>query len=219
MISVVVTDDQDLVRAGLRTLLTLDPQITVVAEASNGRQAITAARVHQPDVVLMDIRMPELDRIEATRQITSDSALANVRVVILTTFDEDDDILDAIRAGAAGYLLKDAGSEELRNAIHTVAEGGNLLSPRITRKLMETVAAQPSTDETDAIDLSSLTEREIDVLRQVAQGRTNHEIAEELFLSPATARTYVSRILTKLNARDRTELAILAHRSGLGSTQ
>jgi|SRR5690625_995067 len=219
MISVVVTDDQDLVRAGLRTLLTLDPQITVVAEASNGRQAITAARVHQPDVVLMDIRMPELDGIEATRQITSDSALANVRVVILTTFDEDDDILDAIRAGAAGYLLKDAGSEELRNAIHTVAEGGNLLSPRITRKLMETVAAQPSTDETDAIDLSSLTEREIDVLRQVAQGRTNHEIAEELFLSPATARTYVSRILTKLNARDRTELAILAHRSGLGSTQ
>lgn len=217
MISVVLTDDQDLVRAGLRTLLTLDPDIAVVAEASDGRQAVTAARVHQPDVMLMDIRMPGVDGIEATRQITQDPQLRAVRVVILTTFDDDDDILDAIKAGAAGYLLKDAGAEELRRAVHTVADGGNLLSPQITRKLMETVASQPTAEETDSIDLSLLTEREMDVLRQVAQGRTNQEIAAVLFLSPATARTYVSRILTKLNARDRTELAILAHRAGLGS--
>lgn len=213
MISVVLTDDQDLVRAGLRTLLTLDPDIAVVAEASDGRQAVTAARVHQPDVMLMDIRMPGVDGIEARRQITQDPQLIAVRVVILTTFDDDDDILDAIKAGAAGYLLKDAGAEELRRAVHTVADGGNLLSPQITRKLMETVASQPTAEETDSIDLSLLTEREMDVLRQVAQGRTNQEIATVLFLSPATARTYVSRILTKLNARDRTELAILAHRA------
>lgn len=215
MITVVIVDDQDLVRAGLRTLLTLDPHISVMAEASNGDQGITAAKAHRPDVVLMDIRMPSIDGIEATRHITQDPELDAVRVVILTTFDEDNDILDAIRAGAAGYILKDAGAAELRKAIQTVADGGNLLSPQITRKLMETVAAQPAADPREAPDLSPLTEREMDVLRQVAHGKTNSEIATALFLSSATARTYVSRILTKLDARDRTELAILAHRAGL----
>lgn len=215
MITVVLTDDQDLVRAGLRTLLTLDADISVVAEASTGDQAITAARVHRPDVILMDIRMPGRDGIDATRNIRQDPELEAVRVVILTTFDDDDDIVDAIKAGAAGYILKDAGAAELRNAVHTVAGGGNLLSPQITRKLMETVACQPDSTKTEHIDLSVLTQREMDILRQVAQGATNSEIAAALFLSPATARTYVSRILTKLDARDRTELAILAHRAGL----
>lgn len=215
MISVVLVDDQDLVRAGLRTLLTLDPEIVVVAEASDGQQAITTARVHRPNVILMDIRMPGLDGIEATRQIAQDPELSEVRVVILTTFDDDADILGAIRAGAAGYLLKDAGAQELRKAVHIVADGGNLLSPQITRKLMDTVASQPAADGTQAVDFSMLTEREMEILLHVAQGETNREIAAALFLSPATTRTYVSRILTKLNARDRTELAILAHRAGL----
>ncbi|GAA2043464.1 response regulator transcription factor [Yaniella flava] len=217
MISVVLVDDQDLVRAGLRTLLSLDPEIFVAAEASDGQQAITAARVHRPDVMLMDIRMPVFDGIAATHQMSQEAELDGVRVVILTTFDDDEDIVDAVKAGAAGYLLKDAGAYELRKAIHTVADGGNLLSPQITRKLMEAVASQPATDHVEYVDLSDLTEREMDILGHVAQGATNSEIAASLFLSPATVRTYVSRILTKLDARDRTELAILAHRAGLHS--
>lgn len=191
--------------------------MTVVAETSDGHQAITAARAHRPDVMLMDIRMPRLGGIEATRKITQDPQLDGVRVVILTTFDDDDDILDAIRAGAAGYLLKDARAEELRKAVHTVADGGDFLSPQITRKLMETVTSQPAADAAASKDFNVLTEREMGVLQQVAHGKTNSEIAAALFLSPATARTYVSRILTKLDARDRTELAILAHRAGLFS--
>lgn len=217
MISVLLVDDQDLVRTGLRTLLSLDPEITVVAEAQDGRQAMTAARVHQPDVVLMDIRMPGVDGIQATRDITQDPNLGAVRVVILTTFDDDDDIVDAIKAGAAGYLLKDAGADELRNAVHIIADGGNLLSPLITRKLMDNVASQPIGGSAESVDVSILTERELEILRHVAKGQTNSEIGAALFLSPATARTYVSRILTKLEARDRTELAILAHRAGLSS--
>lgn len=215
MIRVLLVDDQDLVRAGLRTVLTNDPNIEVIVEAQHGEEAVQMARLERPDVILMDIRMPVLDGIEATRRITSLPDLADTRVVILTTFDEDEDIVDAIRAGAAGYLLKDTGSEQLRAAVRTVAEGGNLLSPQITRKVMEHMAAQPEADDAEAVDLSILTEREREVLGRVAQGETNAEIGAALYLSPATARTYVSRILAKLHARDRTELAIIAHRSGL----
>lgn len=215
MITVLLADDQDLIRAGLRALLTNDPDLNVLAEARTGRDAVAAAAVHRPDVVLMDIRMPAMDGIEATRQITADPELAAVRILILTTFDDDDEIVEAVQAGAAGYLLKDAGGDELRMAVRTVAAGDNLLSPQITRKLMDHLASQPARAQTVEVDLSALTEREIEVLGRIAHGETNAEIAATLYLSPATARTYVSRILTKLHARDRTELAILAHRAGL----
>lgn len=213
MIRVILADDQDLVRAGLRALLGSDPRLNVVAEASNGRQAVALARAHRPEVVLMDIRMPGTDGIAATSEIRSDPALADVRVVILTTFDEDDDVRAAIRLGAAGYLLKDTPSDELRKAVHTVAGGGNLLSPTITRKVMEDLAATGAPEPDPR--LTDLTERELAVLQRIAHGETNAEIAAVLHISPATARTYVSRILTKLDARDRTELALIAHRSGL----
>lgn len=219
MIRVLLVDDQDLVLAGLRTLLSNDSGIEVIAEARHGEEAIQTARSGRPDVILMDIRMPAMDGIEATRRISGFPELADTRVIILTTFDEDDDVIDAVRAGAAGYLLKDSSSDQLRSAVRTIAEGGNLLSPQITRKLMEHMAAEPASEPTGGVDLSELTERELEVLARVAQGETNAEIAAALFLSPATARTYVSRILSKLNARDRTELAIIAHRAGVHRQQ
>lgn len=215
MIRVLLVDDQDLVRTGLRALLNGDPDLEVIAEAQHGEEAVQAWRLEKPDVVLMDIRMPIMDGIEATRRIMSAPSAENTRIVILTTFDDDDDIIDAVRAGAAGYLLKDTDADQLRNAVKQVANGGNLLSPQITRKVMEHMAAQPSPQQTETVDLSALTERELDVLGRVAKGETNAEIGAALYLSPATARTYVSRILTKLHARDRTELAILAHRAGM----
>lgn len=215
MIRVLIADDQDLVRTGLRALLTHDPQIEVVAESRTGRDAVGAVRAHRPDVVLMDIRMPVMDGIEATRRICADPELRSSRVLILTTFDDDEDILEAIRAGAAGYLLKDIASDELRASVRTAAEGGNLLSPAIARKVMERMASAPAPEEENSVDLSELTQREIEVLTRVGHGDTNAEIGAALFLSPATARTYVSRILAKLQARDRTELAIIAHRAGL----
>lgn len=214
MISVLITDDQDLVRTGLRALLTHDPEIQVVAEARTGQDAVRAVAFHQPDVVLMDLRMPVMDGIEATRQICGVQESTGTRVVILTTFDDDQEIIDAVRAGAAGYLLKDTGSEELRAAVRTAAAGGNLLSPAIARKVMDHMASVPVTSD-HGVDLSALTAREAEVLTRVGHGETNAEIGHALHLSPATARTYVSRILTKLHARDRTELAILAHRAGL----
>ncbi|WP_460688385.1 response regulator transcription factor [Nesterenkonia suensis] len=215
MISVLLVDDQDLVRTGLRALLTHDPEIEVVAESRTGQDALRAVRAHRPDVVLMDIRMPVMDGIEATRQICADPELGDSRVLILTTFDDDQDIVDAIRAGAAGYLLKDIPAAELRAAVRTAADGGNLLSPAIARKVMEHMASTPSPQDGTAVDLSALTDREVEVLTRVGHGETNAEIGAALFLSPATARTYVSRILSKLQARDRTELAIIAHRAGL----
>lgn len=216
MITVLLADDQDLVRAGLRALLAHDPELEVVAEAASGRAAVAKTRQHRPQVVLMDIRMPGTDGIEATRQIRADRDLDGTRVLILTTFDDDADILEAIRLGAAGYLLKDAPSGDIRAAIRTVADGDNILSPTITRRLMEHVASQPEPPAADP-RLADLTERERAVLRRIALGETNAEIAAVLFISPATARTYVSRILSKLHARDRTELAVIAHRSGLYS--
>ncbi|MFC0680083.1 response regulator [Lysobacter korlensis] len=214
MTTVLLVDDQDLVRAGLRALLAADPAITVVDEAGDGRRGVQLARRHQPDVVLMDIRMPGMDGLEATRAITGDPHLTETRVVILTTFDDEADVLEAMRVGAAGYLLKDTAGADLRAAVHVVGDGGNLLSPAITRRVMEMLAASPVPPTPDP-RLAVLSEREREVLERIGHGDTNDEIAAKLFISPATARTYVSRILTKLSARDRTELAVLAHRSGL----
>jgi DNA-binding NarL/FixJ family response regulator len=211
--TVLLADDQDLVRAGLRALMSADDDIEVVGEAVDGRHALELAGRLRPDVVLMDIRMPLMDGIEATRAIRSDERLDGTRVVILTTFDDDDDVIEAIRVGAAGYLLKDTPGPDLREAVHTAAAGGNLLSPGITRTVMELVAR--SAPRRSDPRLAALSDRELEVLARVGHGDTNDEIARALFLSPATARTYVSRIITKLGARDRTELAILAHRSGL----
>ncbi|MEV6631074.1 response regulator transcription factor [Actinoplanes sp. NPDC051470] len=214
MIRVVLVDDQMLVRAGLRALLQNDPGITIVAEASDGVLGLAEVGRHRPDVVLMDIRMPGGDGLTATAKIVADESLSMVRVLVLTTFDAPDEIDGAIRAGAAGYLLKDAGSDDLRRAVHTVAEGGNVMSPSVTRQVMQRVAAQTPQPTPDP-RLARLTDRERAVLARVGLGETNQEIGAALFLSPATARTYVSRLITKLNARDRTQLAVIAHRAGL----
>lgn len=215
MTRVLLADDQDLVRAGLRMLLGADPAIEVVGEARDGDEAVARSCELRPDVVLMDVRMPGTGGIEATRRIRSDPELGGVRVLILTTFDDDDDVLEAIRLGAAGYLLKDTASDDLRRAVHTVAAGGNLLSPDITRRVMEQLASVPAQEPPDP-RLAELTEREVAVLQRIALGETNAEIAAQLHISPATARTYVSRILAKLHARDRTQLAVIALNAGLG---
>lgn len=214
MIRVVLVDDQELVRTGLRTLAEHDGDIRVVAEADNGSAGIRAVREHKPDVVLMDIRMPQMDGIAATRAIVADRSLAGVRVVVLTTFDEDENVLAAIRAGSAGYLLKDIAPAELRSAIRTVASGDALLSPAITRKVMGTLAGRPTTSTRPAL-LDSLTDREREVLTRIGLGESNDEIGASLHISPATARTYVSRLLSKLSARDRSQLVILSYESGL----
>lgn len=211
MISVLLVDDQDLLRAGLKVLLNNDPELEVVGEAADGQAALDRIRSVRPDVVLMDIRMPVMNGVEATRRLT-ETADDAPKVLILTTFDDDEEVLRAIRAGAAGYLLKDTPPEELRRAVKAVAAGMSLLSPQITRKLMDHVA---SSGTELSVDFSSLTARELEVMKCVAEGMSNSEIGAQLYLSPATARTYVSRILTKLDARDRTELAILAHRAGV----
>ncbi len=214
MTSVLIVDDQDLVRAGIRTLLSADPQIDVVGEAADGRSGLRLARQLRPDVVLMDIRMPVLDGLAATAAIRADAGLAATRVLILTTFDDDEDIIEAVSLGAAGYLLKDTPSDELRRAVLTTAAGGNLLSPTVTRRVMERLAAAPRPARPHP-RRALQTERERAVLARVGLGETNDEIGRALFISPATARTYVSRLLAKLNARDRTALAVIAHRAGL----
>lgn len=216
MIRLVLVDDQELVRTGLRALAERDGDIRVVGEAGDGRAGIGAIRRLKPDVVLMDIKMPQLDGIAATREIVADPTLADVRVVVLTTFDEDENVLAAIRAGSAGYLLKDIGPVELRSAIRTVAAGDALLSPAITRKVMGTLAGRPATSTRPAL-LDPLTEREREVLARIGVGESNDEIGASLHISPATARTYVSRLLAKLSARDRSQLVILSYESGLVS--
>lgn len=216
MIRLMLVDDQELVRTGLRALAERDGDIRVVGEAGDGRAGIGAIRRLKPDVVLMDIKMPQLDGIAATREIVADPTLADVRVVVLTTFDEDENVLAAIRAGSAGYLLKDIGPVELRSAIRTVAAGDALLSPAITRTVMGTLAGRPTSSTRPAL-LDPLTEREREVLARIGVGESNDEIGASLHISPATARTYVSRLLAKLSARDRSQLVILSYESGLVS--
>jgi DNA-binding NarL/FixJ family response regulator len=216
VIRIVLVDDQEIVRTGLRALAEHDGDVAVVAEANNGRSGLGAVREQQPDVVLMDIRMPTMDGIAATNAIVTDPALANVRVVMLTTFDDDEDVMAAIRAGAAGYLLKDIAPADLRSAIRTVASGDALLSPAITRKVLDTFAERPGAFTRPEL-LESLTSRERDVLWRIGLGESNDEIGASLHISPATARTYVSRLLSKTSARDRSQLVILAYESGLVS--
>ena len=213
-IRVAIADDQPLVRAGFATMVGYADDLQLVGEADNGEQAITVARRAAPDVFLMDIRMPGLDGLEATRRITGDPDLAATRIIMLTTFDLDDYVYEALRSGASGFLLKDARPEDILNAVRVVAAGDALLAPRITRRLIErfTAAAAPTRPPAE---LAQLTERESEVLVLVAQGQSNAEIADQLYISLYTAKTHVSRILTKLHARDRAQLVVLAYETGL----
>ena len=214
MIRVVVADDQPLVRSGLRALLANSDDLEVVGEAVDGRDAVVVVTRTRPDVVLMDVRMPGVDGIAATRKITTDSRLSAVAIIMLTTFDDDDQIFAAIRAGASGYLLKDAEPDDLREAIRVVAAGEALLSASVTRKVIEGIVSGPA-GVADRARLNELTEREREVLAGVGRGLSNDEIAAEIHISPATARTYVSRMLAKLGARDRAQLVVIAYETGL----
>lgn len=216
MIRVLLADDQRLVRAGFRSILEDEDDIAIVGEASDGEEAITRARELRPDVLLMDIRMPNVDGLEAARRIAADPALADVRVVILTTFDLDDYIYGALRAGATGFLVKDTEPEELIQAVRVAARGDALISPSITRRLIAEFAGRVKQPEPNP-RLNGLTEREREVMQLVAGGLTNDEIAARLVLSPATAKTHVSRIMTKLDVRDRSQLVVLAYESGMVS--
>ncbi|MER5205835.1 response regulator transcription factor [Streptomyces sp. NPDC002825] len=215
MIRVVLADDQTLVRAGFRSILSDEEDIEVVGEAGDGEQAVALARELRPDVVLMDIRMPVLDGLEATRRITGDARLEGVRVVILTTFDADDHVYGALRAGASGFLVKDTEPMELLHAVRVVARGDALISPAVTRRLIAEFAVLAGRQPDPSPRLNALTEREREVLGLVGAGLSNDEIAGRLVLSPATAKTHVSRIMTKLAVRDRAQLVILAYESGM----
>ncbi|UFS96829.1 response regulator transcription factor [Nocardia huaxiensis] len=214
-IKVLLADDEVLVRSGFRVLLDLEDGITVVGEAANGHEAIGQARATRPDVVLMDIRMPKLDGIEATAHIACTPGLERTRVLILTTYDTDAYVFEALRSGASGFLLKDAGPAELLHAIRVIAAGDALLAPRITRRLISRFTAQETAARAADDRLSVLTEREREVLALVGEGMSNTEIGLALQLSPATARTHVSNTMRKLSARDRAQLVVIAHRTGL----
>jgi DNA-binding NarL/FixJ family response regulator len=215
VIRVAICDDQALVRDGLRVQLGLVPDIDVVGEASDGEQAVALARREAPDVLVMDIRMPVLDGIEATRRIVADPATQRVRVLVLTTFDLDEHVYAALSAGASGFLLKDATPEEIVRAIRVVAVGESLLAPTVTSRLVREFASRPTAGRPRAELLNSLTEREVEVLLLVAQGLSNAELADRLVVSHATAKTHVSRILSKLGLRDRAQLVVAAYEAGL----
>jgi DNA-binding NarL/FixJ family response regulator len=214
VIRVLVADDQAAVRGGFAALIASEDEMDVAGEATNGREAVDLARSVFPHVVLMDVRMPVLDGLEATRLICSDPTLAGTRVLVLTTFDFDEYVYDALRAGASGFLLKDAGPRELLNAIRVVATGDALIAPSITRRLIAEFAARRDPHGPPAA-VAALTEREREILRLVARGLTNAEIAGRLVISPLTTKTHVSRILRKLGCRDRAQLVTLAYESGL----
>ena len=211
-VRVLLVDDDDLMRAGLRAVLRSDPAVEVVGEAANGRSAVTAARTHRPDVVLMDVRMPDLDGIAATREVLGVSP--EIRVVILTTFEQDDYIFGALSAGASGFLLKRTSPEELLAAIHTVAAGDSLLSPSVTRIVLERLARQPA-PRVAGNAVANLTPREREVLGLVARGLSNGEIAAALVIEETTVKTHVKRILGKLGLRDRIQAVIFAYESGI----
>lgn len=214
-IRVVVADDQGMVRSGLRSLIEQEADMDVVAEAADGRAAVAAVARHAPNVVLMDIRMPVLDGIAATRELVAAGTPA--RILILTTFDLDEHLFAALRGGAAGFLLKDAPAEELVDAIRSVAVGDGLLAPSLTRRVIEEFARAPSPSHAARAGLGQLTGREIQVLTLLARGRSNAEIARELFVSEATVKTHVSNVLAKLSLRDRVQAVIAAYESGLVS--
>lgn len=212
-VRIVLADDQDLIRAGVRALLSRAPDLQVVGEAGDGLAAVREVTRTRPDVVLMDIRMPGIDGVEATRRIAADPDLAGVRVVVLTTFDTDEHLFTALRAGACGFLLKDVRPEDLRAAVRLVARGDALLSPQVTARVIRAAANDGPPPRPAA--LPDLTAREREVLTGVGRGLSNQEIAADLVISPDTARTYVSRLLAKVGARDRAALVVLAYESGL----
>jgi DNA-binding NarL/FixJ family response regulator len=209
-IRVLLADDQPLVRAGLRMFLSAQPDIDVVAEAADGREAVDAAQKHRPDVVLMDVRMPNLDGVEATRLITAPQDPP--RVLVLTTFDLDEIVYEALRAGASGFLLKDASEERLTTAIRVVADGGSMFAPSVTRRLIEEFARRP---QQRVHNLGRLTDRENQVLRLLARGQSNTEIAATLFVSENTVKTHVARIMMKLGLRDRVQAVVVAYEAGV----
>jgi DNA-binding NarL/FixJ family response regulator len=218
MIRVLLADDQPLVRAGLRVLFEGEQDIALAGEAANGEEVLSLAHHARPDVVLMDIRMPRVDGLEATRQIAADEELAAVRVLILTTFESDEYVFEALRAGASGFLLKDAEPTELLQAVRVIAAGDALLSPSVTRRLITEFLAAPKnhrspSKQLDVLDV--LTDREREIMALVAKGLSNDQIAELLTISPATAKTHVSRAMLKLGARDRAQLVVLAYQTGL----
>jgi DNA-binding NarL/FixJ family response regulator len=222
VIRVVVADDQALVRSGFSLILGSSDDLEVVAEASTGLEALLAARRFRPDVVVMDIRMPGMDGIEATRHLTSSTETAGLRVLVLTTFDADEYVYEALRAGASGFLLKDTAPADLITAVRVIAQGDALLSPSVTRRLIDRFAHTPATKDGGGKGILSLpsgmpglTQREVDVLDAVARGLSNVEIADEMFVSYSTVKTHVSHLLTKLNARDRAQLVMIAYQSGL----
>jgi DNA-binding NarL/FixJ family response regulator len=216
MIRVLLADDQALIRSGIRALLDAEDDIEVVAEAADGRQAVALAIQHRPDIALVDIQMPVVDGIEATRQIVTDARLAEVRVVILTNFGLDEYIFRALRAGASGFLLKDTQPAELLRALRIVMRGDSLLSPAVTSRLISEFVARPP-DAVAAAGMETLTNREREVVAMVAHGLSNDEIAAAMVLSPTTAKTHVSRAMVKLGARDRAQLVVFAYQAGLVS--